>query len=55
MFIPRPPSVPISDKIVNLNVRGKRGNIVQTYPGTEYDFVPETLKVKCDETWIHIQ
>jgi hypothetical protein len=43
-----------ADRIVNLNVRGKRGNIVQTYPAVEYDFVPNKKAVAVG-TWIHVQ
>ncbi|CAG5088400.1 Oidioi.mRNA.OKI2018_I69.PAR.g11828.t1.cds [Oikopleura dioica] len=53
-IIPRPSEILPSERVYNLNVRGKRGNIVQVYPAVEYDFTPNDLKVMKDDL-IHIQ
>lgn len=55
VFAVRPqPSNAVGKNIHNLNVRGKRGNIVQVYPSVEYDFVPNNMDAAVGD-FIHIQ
>merc|ERR1739838_374322 len=50
----RPEEISDDVTISNLNVRGKRGNIVQVFPGVEYDFTPNTVVASLDN-YVHTQ
>jgi len=49
MWLKPRPAAMAEDVIRIVSVQGKRGNIVQTYPAVEYDFVPRNLEVKTNE------
>jgi len=51
----RPPQLSADcGDIYAVNVRGKRGNIVQTFPGTEYDYTPNRLNL-AEGDCVHFQ
>jgi len=51
----RPSAAPwASNKVYNVNVRGKRGDIVEVFPAIEYDFEPQMVFIKPGEC-MHFQ
>jgi len=54
VFILKNRPTALDGDLYNLNVRGKRGNIQQTYLGVEYDFFPTDLNITSNDL-VHIQ
>eukprot|EP01122_Echinamoeba_exundans_P006992 TRINITY_DN206_c0_g1_i1.p1 TRINITY_DN206_c0_g1~~TRINITY_DN206_c0_g1_i1.p1 ORF type:complete len:504 (+),score=50.33 TRINITY_DN206_c0_g1_i1:552-2063(+) len=52
--VARPQSLGSTGKIWNLNVRGRRGNIVQAYPALQYGFAPSFLEISTGD-FVHFQ
>jgi len=50
----KPDEIPDDANLILQTVRGKRGNIVQTFPATEYFFTPELSWLRVDD-WVHWQ
>jgi len=50
----RPGSIPDDRNLYNINVRGRRGNIQQTFPSLEYDFWPTSVAVTQNDL-VHFQ
>jgi len=48
------PAAQRTQAMLNVNVRGKRGNIVQTFPAMEYDFEPNDFTIAQDQC-VHFQ
>lgn len=48
--------IPINNKIINVNVQGKRGNIAQIRNCVEYDFVPNNITINSQNgEYLHFQ
>jgi hypothetical protein len=54
LFYIKPLPGVVGGNIFNILVRGKRGNIVQTYPAVEYDFSPNNIQMNVGD-FIHFQ
>ena len=53
-ILPRPAAVSKTERIYNINVQGKRGNIAQVRNCFEYDFVPNNLTIE-EKDYVHFQ